>query len=104
MEPTKSHTLKQALARRYRLWTGLAICLDAVLVFGPSVFESLERGYPVLFSRWLVMIIGVPSIVWAYREERFDFNDPHWLTTYLVFGFTLAAVLNGLGTLRLWDW
>ena len=104
MEPAKSNTLRETVGRPYRLWIGLAVCLDAVLVFGPPAFGSLEWGYPVLFSRWLMMIIGIPSIVWAYREEHFEFNVRHWLTTYLVFGVTRAGVLNMLGTFRLWDW
>ena len=54
-----------------------------------------------MLSRWVVMGIGSYSLVWAYREERIEFARRHWLTQYLVFGFTGAALLNFLGVLRI---
>jgi hypothetical protein len=93
--------LKRAVAERYRLWVGLAIALDVVFVFGPPVLPPSAWGWSVMLGRWLVMMIGACSLIWAHREERIESSRRHWLTTYLVFGFTGAATLNLLGVLRL---
>ncbi|HEU4650588.1 MAG TPA: hypothetical protein VFS49_04165 [Croceibacterium sp.] len=100
MEQAGRHSLIRTIAQHYRLCVGLAVALDAVLIFGPPVLPLNAWSWAVMLGRWLVMIIGGYALIWAFREERITYGMRHWLTTYLVFGFTGAAILNFAGTLR----
>jgi hypothetical protein len=93
--------LKRSIGERYLLWFGLAVGLDAILVFGPPALPPSPLSFPLLLSRWLVMIIGVWSVFWAFGEARIEHRRRYWLSVYLIVGFTLAGLLNGSGTLRL---
>jgi hypothetical protein len=93
--------MKRAIGDRYRLWVGAALVLDAVFVFGPPVFQPDSFNFPLMLSRWLVMIVGGYSLIWAHDAGTIGRRPRYWLSMYLIFGFTAAGALNGLGTFRL---
>ncbi len=84
-----------------RYWfvlVGLALVLDAAIIFGPPLFREPElpqSTWVLLPARWLVMM----TLAWlAYRagsEDYFTAKQLKWMAFYAIFGFTLAGILNG---------
>jgi hypothetical protein len=49
------------------------------------------------------MMVGVQSLIWAGSAGTIGRKPRYWLSMYLIFGFTGAGALNGLGVFRLWS-
>jgi hypothetical protein len=87
--------MKQALARHWRWFVVAAIPLDIAIVTVPHITGDFTNAMPIFPIRWLVMMGGAFSIRWAQQAGAISLRAFGWAATYLVFGFTVAALLGG---------
>jgi hypothetical protein len=87
--------MKQTLARHWRWFIGAAIPLDIAIVTVPHITADFTNEMLIFLIRWLVMAGGVFALRWAQQADAISLRTSGWAATYLIFGFTVAALLGG---------
>lgn len=87
--------MKELLGRNYLAIFWAAVIVDLIMIFGPPLFTGSNKALLILLPRWVLMIAGLTALVWAHQEGKCASSRKTWMSVYLVFGFTLAGLLNG---------
>lgn len=69
--------------------------LDIAIAVVPHITGDFIKAMPILPVRWVVMVGGVFALRWAYQSGAICRSTNGWASSYLVFGFTAAALLGG---------
>ena len=72
-----------------------AILLDLAIVAIASVSNDFTAAMLVFPLRWLVMAGGFFALRWAHQAGALTLREFGWAATYLIFGFTAAALVGG---------
>lgn len=86
--------MKDWLGRNWKLFMPIALALDLVLVFGPTLFDGSPYAFAMLSSRWCVMGLGIWTIDLSKLHDPYYPRLCRWCSAYLVFGFTAAGMVN----------
>jgi hypothetical protein len=87
--------MKGALARHWRWFVVAAVLLDIAIIAVAYLTGDFTNAMVIFPLRWLVMAGGVFAARWAEQAGVLSLAHFGRAATYLVFGFTAAALIGG---------
>jgi hypothetical protein len=88
--------MKRALALNWRWFLAAAIPIDIAIATAPHITGDFTDALLFFPVRWLIMAGGVFAARWAQQAGAISQRTAGWVATYLIFGFTAAALLGGV--------